>query len=262
MNEEVCMKKLSLLVLVLVFTSIAVVLYGQFTTVEPPKTYGNPDLRNIKIGYVIPELCDGGGKYNDAWSSTFLKAEGKPPVKPEPTGDEDADMQAEYEYAWALANWASMYSAQSLMDNNPETCWVEGVKGPGIGEVVIAPIPGLKNIGIRNGFQKNADLYNKNARPKKIKVWLLAAERKNLGEAFDFFINVKTYAVRETELKDAMGWQELPLPVAPANVPKTQVSGMNAQDLTVQWFVAIQIVSVYPGSKWEDCCISDIGEMK
>lgn len=256
------MKKIGLLAIVLVFTSIAVFLYGQFVTVDPPKTYGNPDLRNIKIDYVIPELCDGGGIYNDAWSSSFLKAEGKPPAQPAATSDEEADMEAQYEYAWALANWASMYSAQSLRDDNPETCWVEGVKGTGSGEVVIAPIPGLKNIGIRNGFQKNTDLYTKNARPRKIKVWLLAAERKNIGEAFDFYINVKAYAVREVELKDTMGWQELPLPQAPGNVPKTQVYGMDAKDLTIRWFVAIQIISVYPGSKWEDCCISDIGEIK
>lgn len=49
--------------------------------------------------------------YNDAWLSSFLKAEGKPPGKPAATGDEEADMQAVYEYVRALANWASMYSA-------------------------------------------------------------------------------------------------------------------------------------------------------
>jgi hypothetical protein len=232
--------------------------FAQYRIIAPPATYGNPSLRNIEIGFTIPELCDGTGEFTDAWSSSFLKAEGKPPQKPKLTGDEDEDLEAESYYSMEYAGWAAMYSAGSVRDGSPATAWVEGVKGPGIGDVVIAPLPRLTGIGILSGFQRNADLFSKNARPRKVRVWLLAAGRKDAGQYDLYYLDVKALACRDVELADKMGWQALPLPSPPADTPPTQTGESEGKPTTV-WFAAVQILSVYPGSRWEDCCISEIG---
>jgi hypothetical protein len=237
-------------------------LWAQFCDIKMPVSYGNPLLKKISQGFVLKDLCTGAGIHNDAWSSSFLQPEGKPPVKPAPTGDEDADMEAEYVYLAEYARWTCMYAPERLRDGDPATPWVEGVKGPGIGEVVVAYLPSLTTIGILNGFQKSADLYAKNTRPRKVKIWLLAAERMDVSECAEYYFNVKTIGSIEAELKDAMGWQKLPLPVPPGNIPKTKTAGVSEQDSEVKWFVALQILSVYPGTKWEDCCISEIGVME
>lgn len=56
-----------------------------------------------------------------------------------------------------------------------------------------------------------------------------------------------------------MGWQALPLPAA--NVPATRSPGMDPDDLVTRWFIAVQILSVYPGSRWQDSCISAIRQL-
>ncbi|HOJ99269.1 MAG TPA: hypothetical protein PLW34_06890 [Termitinemataceae bacterium] len=235
--------------------------WGQMNPLYPPVTYGNPDLRNISLGYVIPMLEDELGKPEDQWASSFLKSEGKPPEKPKAPAGQELEPEVLYEYQVSFVSWASMYGPRRLKDNLADTCWVEGVEGPGIGEVVIAAVgDDLKKLGIRIGFQKNKDLYQKNARPRQVKVWLMAAEENVIGDP-GYLKNIKVYAVHEVELKDTMGWQPLPLPPIPASVPKTKTEGLDPKHWKPHWLVAIQIVSVYPGSKWEDCCITEIGTM-
>lgn len=233
--------------------------YPQYSIVSPPATYGDPDLRGISVGYTIPVLCDGAGESMDAWASSFLEAEGKPPVKPASTGDEDIDMEAESDYSREYALWASMYSSLSAADSDAATAWAEGAKGPGIGEVVIVKVLGLEGLGIRAGFQKNADLYSKNARPRKVRVWALAAGHLNIGQYYNYYEDVKALTFIDSELDDVMDWQPLYAPSVKA--PATTISGTDDTADTA-WFVAVQILSVYPGSKWEDCCITEIGIMQ
>ncbi|MBU0937019.1 MAG: hypothetical protein KKC64_15500 [Spirochaetes bacterium] len=232
---------------------------AQFRTVEQPSSFGTADLKNIRQGYVIPQLVYGEGAAWDAWSSSFLEPSGEEPAPPEWTGDEDSDMEEASYYSSEVADWNTMYSARSLTDGDTASGWSEGVAGNGIGEVVIARVPDNKNIGIMNGFQRSASLYAKNARPRRVRVWLMAAESMDFGQFDDLYYNVKALASLETELADRQGWQPLPLPSA--NAPPTRAPGFDPADLTVKWFVAIQILSVYPGSAWQDTCISEIGTL-
>lgn len=228
---------------------------AQYPIIPPPETHGDSSLRKIAEGYTIPVLVDLAGASADAWSSSFLKAEGKPPAKRDlAEGEEEYELDSEYSFAYA--DWASMYSTRSLMDGSPSTAWAEGVAGSGIGEVAIAMLPGLEGIGIRPGFQHNADYFAKNARPRRLRVWLLASLRREVTEITECYVDVKALAYRDVELADRMGWQSLPLPAAPALEPDPE------RGEGPFWFVAVQILSVYPGSRWEDCCISDIGMMK
>lgn len=36
---------------------------------------------------------------------------------------------------------------------------------------------------------------------------------------------------------------------------------MDPDDLVTRWFIAVQILSVYPGSRWQDSCISAIRQL-
>jgi hypothetical protein len=229
---------------------------AQYPIIKPPQSYGDPSLRSIKVGFTIPSLCDGAGEATDAWASSFLKAEGKPPAK-RTLGEGEEEYELESDYSFAYARWAAMYSARSLMDGDPATAWVEAVAGPGIGELAIASLPGLEGIGIRSGFQRSAELFAKNARPRRVRVWLLASTRSDATEMDQVYLDVKALASLEVELADGMGWQPLPLPKASAPPPGDPERGGG-----LSWFAAVQILSVYPGSRWEDCCISDIGAMK
>lgn len=233
--------------------------FAQYRTIDPPRTWGDARLRDMDIGLVLPQLVPGGGDAWDAWSSSFLPAEGAPPTKPALTGDEDTDIEIESDFSWNYGAWATMYSARSLMDGDPNTAWVEGVQGAGEGEVVIALLDGLDRVGIRSGFQRSETLFGRNARPRRVRVFLLAAGYVDAGQYENIYTDITVVGFRDVELKDAMGWQELPLPVASA--PPTKMHGMGDLENTV-WFVGIRILSAFPGSRWQDCCITEIGTME
>jgi hypothetical protein len=85
---------------------------------------------------------------------------------------------------------------------------------------------------IRPGYQKNAALHKANARPREVVLQPLLR-----GEAAVTTVGEPTQAV----LQDGLGWQEVVVPV-PAGV-----SGFS-----------LKIAGVYPGTKYEDACISDV----
>ena len=67
------------------------------------------------------------------------------------------------------------YEAEKIKKSWSEETWSEGAKGPGIGEWLelkpVAPKP-LAAIGIRPGYFKSDELFQANARPKKILIRL------------------------------------------------------------------------------------------
>ncbi|AKQ68307.1 hypothetical protein A176_005219 [Myxococcus hansupus] len=130
-------------------------------------------------------------------------------------------------------NYLPLYIA----DEDPATAWVEGVKGRGEGESLEWWGPTLTKakryrLFLRNGYQKSAKLFRANARPRKVR--------------FEPMVQGETGAQTtgtplEVELKDVQGWQEVRLPV-PAKVEG----------------VRLTLVTTYPGSKYEDTCLSDL----
>lgn len=130
-------------------------------------------------------------------------------------------------------NYLPLYIA----DEDPTTAWVEGVKGRGEGESLEWWGPGLTKakayrLFVRNGFQKSARLFRANARPRKVKLEPLVQGEKGPKT---------TGTPLEVELRDVQGWQEVRLPV-PAKVEG----------------VRLKIVTTYPGTKYEDTCLSDV----
>jgi hypothetical protein len=78
-------------------------------------------------------------------------------------------------------------------------------------------------------------------------VTVLVAERLSHTQDGTVYMNIKARAQIEIELKDFDDYQPLPLP--PFKL------AANEENLS---FVAIKILSVYPGSKYHDTLISEI----
>jgi hypothetical protein len=131
-------------------------------------------------------------------------------------------------------NYLPIYAA----DDEPGTAWVEGVPGLGAGEWLMFAGPKLDKaeafqIFLRNGLQASKRLFDANARLKQIRLepLLLTADGKTAPAG----------AAVEVELKSVEGWQAVDVPV------KGPVSA-----------VRLTIVSAYPGTKYEDTCLSDL----
>jgi hypothetical protein len=139
-----------------------------------------------------------------------------------------------YEATTALVEGTKVYTATNLGLVRTDNPWVEGVKGPGIGEKLTlalqtwqGPTGGVGGMGalvIVNGFISYNDpsLYIKNNRVRGIRVTAV-------DNSFTF----------DCELQDTPNPQIVNLPHPPS-------------------VVTIEITSVYPGTKWDDTCLSII----
>jgi len=235
-------------------------LAAQYRHLEPIGQ-GNPDLRNIKLGYVIANLDDDGAK--PSWSSSYLPAEGKAPPKPDYEkynnaldADNDSVFVDELSKIDAYNKWKTMYSAGQAQDGDPGTCWA--VSGIGKGEVLIVRVDTTKPVFISSGYQKSSDLFKKNSRPRAVRVWVLEATSAEPNQFSVVYSQVKTIAFQEDELIDSFGQQLLPLPLHTLSTIAS-VSDDSASEVShSESFVAIQILTVYPGTKYLDTCISEV----
>lgn len=118
------------------------------------------------------------------------------------------------------------HSAERICDGTLECAWVEGVIGQGIGESISFSFDDeylVKEIVFFAGYQKRRDLYYKNSRPKKIKI---------------FFSDG---SIETKKLKDTYAKQTIKL-----------------SNNVVTSFIRIEIESVYEGSGYEDTVISEV----
>jgi hypothetical protein len=124
------------------------------------------------------------------------------------------------------------YEAANVADGDPGSCWAEGAKGPGVGESLTLKlrIPRkVSAISVRNGYAKweKEELYYKNGRVAEFAVSI------NGGKPF-----TATIPDERLERRGHL----IPIP--------EDVGEVKTITLTIQ--------KVYPGSAYEDTCISDI----
>lgn len=143
-----------------------------------------------------------------------------------------------------LIETTSNYYPCYAFDNKPETAWVENVEGPGIGEWLNVPLktlvgtlydpqiepshPNNKHINkikIFNGLGENEELWKKNNRLKKIKV---------------FFYDQEEMIIK---IPDVYGYQIIDLP---RSITTNKES------------VRVEILETYNGSEYDDTAISEI----
>lgn len=119
-----------------------------------------------------------------------------------------------------------------------ENAWAEGVEGVGIGEVIEmrqmymgpgAEVLTYTRLCIVNGYAKNKDIWEKNARVKELKVYY--------GDAYMGIIT----------LEDCMEPQYI-------DVSEVNMTVSNGREATFRF----EIADVYPGSKYEDTCLTGI----
>jgi len=121
---------------------------------------------------------------------------------------------------------AGFYKAENLVDHNYSTAWVEGVAGTGIGQNVTFTFYNdwqPKEFRIVNGYAKNEAIYQKNSRPKQLKL---------------------TFSDGTTQIIDLK------------DILSEQVFGLNISK-KIGW-VKIEITDVYKGTAYEDTCITEI----
>ncbi|GAB5533786.1 MAG: hypothetical protein Rubg2KO_00350 [Rubricoccaceae bacterium] len=130
------------------------------------------------------------------------------------------------------ASGANTYTTDNLGDGTATTAWVEGVDGNGIGErlhlniqtVEMGGSISFRGITLVNGYAKSADLWRKNGRVRSFRLWVD-------GEAH-----------HTLDLADVMRPQSFDF------------------DLRVRSgsLIELEILDVYPGSRYEDTAISEL----
>lgn len=126
----------------------------------------------------------------------------------------------------ALSEYGMTHSANRVADGDASTAWVEGADGQGIGESITFQFSGYHlvwGMRINAGYQKSSDLYQKNSRPKKLKV----SYSDGISESYDLqdINDIQEIKFRSTTLTDS---------------------------------ITVTIESVYEGTKYEDVSISEI----
>ncbi len=210
-----------------------------------PCVKGNPALKQQLAAGKLPVLTHGITSDWAPWSSSFLPAEGKAP--PRAPLDANDDLQ---EGVFKADVFSCQHSAQALVDKDPATAWADGARGDGVGEVVLAPVRTGSKVWVWGGLGHSQKLFEANARPRKVRVWLLVPERSDATQVGSVLQDLKVVGKREVELKDLNDYQELPLPTA-LSLPADSEA-----------VVALEILSVYPGKRYQDLCISEVGNEK
>lgn len=118
------------------------------------------------------------------------------------------------------------YLPYYIVDGQIGTCWVEGIKGPGIGEWILIPLTKkvkLQKIGISIGFDKNEMSFYDNNRIKTLKVSL------NDDSSMNYTFN------------DNRGIQYIYF-----------------DEPIIISSLKFEIVDIYKGKKYDDTCLSEI----
>ena len=140
------------------------------------------------------------------------------------------------------------YNPETLFDNDLSTAWVEGVFGNGEGEwVEIEFMENVRNvvgIGIINGYTKREAIYNANSRIKKIQLEVYGGER-----------SMQPYKRTIIELKQKQ-FNELNKNVGAPFIDWLADIGNLPYGRTNK--IKLTILEVYPGTKYEDTCISEL----
>jgi len=217
-----------------------------------PCLEANTELSKLFKGSTLKHLyvhdCSGVGMGKLATS--FLKPSGKAPkIIIDPAGEEPPE-DTEY------VNWTCKYSPGQITDHNIATAWVEGVNGYGIGEAVIIPCLNLKNpVEIWNGYGKSQKLYRYNSRASKIKVSIIRAKMDDITQYGTMYEDVKIISSIIVKLKDVNTYQKISIPNY--NV-ETHFHEAFDKEIEYAYFLGIEILDVYKGSKWDDTCISEV----
>ncbi|MFO1172728.1 MAG: caspase family protein [Hyphomicrobiaceae bacterium] len=124
------------------------------------------------------------------------------------------------------ASDAGDYGPWNLFDGQADTAWVEGEKDAGAGQILTVTFASERTVTgltITNGYNKSQRLYERNSRPKTLRLHFSGGDE------------------RDVTVADRMGAQSIAID-PPA----------------LALLVSVEILSVYPGSKYKDTAISEL----
>jgi len=225
----------------------------ELTEVPLCDVFTNPGLPGmIKKGRIdkLNVFDAGPGSYaaSAGLASSFLKPSGKGPRKPADTPPADYGQLAKWEEAAVkYEQHTCRYAPKRAFDQDTKTAWCEGAKGNGENEILMVPLwaRGANRIEIWAGYGKSKEIFEANGRPKKVRVYLLSADEFKVHQYGDLLTGIKVVARREVTLEDKTGYQAIDFPGVPADRKAFRLA-------------AVQILSVYPGKRYPDTCISEI----
>jgi len=194
------------------------------------------------------------GHNSRAIASSILAASGKAPLKVSDPNFKPPDNWDESEGDHDYDYWTCMYAGGRAMDGLLTTAWVEGNANAGSGEVLL--VTGLdlsKPVEIFGGYAKSPSLYASNNRPKTINLYIIQAMPKDYAQCGTYFETIKQVASGKVVLKDMNQYQPLKVPVF---TPSSYEVEGGANEYT--YWLLIELVDVYAGSKYNDTCISEI----
>ena len=171
---------------------------------------------------------------------------GRELIHPEACANADFDSQR----VLAYDQWSCQYAPSKAWEGSLETAWVEGVPGPGIGEVLLIPLDPRERIAIRSGISKSQPLFEANNRPARVRFHLLEVERINAAEPFHF-LSIRQVASFDHSLLDRNEWQY----IKPKWSPEDKVEKDRGWP---QFILGIEILTVYAGTKFNDTAISEV----
>jgi len=189
----------------------------------------------------------------DAFCSSVLKPDTPNKATLEDYARMDDANKSNYE------SWSCQYGARNVEDNNPKTAWVEGAQGPGAGEVLLITeqINVQKRIEIWGGLGSSNALFKANNRPKTIRVHVIRATPDSPGQYGTNYRNLISVASAQIILKDLNGFQPLTVPAI-----RRETFTRDQNDWEYAYWLLLEIVDVYPGSQYQDTCISEIRNVK
>lgn len=153
-----------------------------------------------------------------------------------------------------LSSGTGRYGAENVLSQNRDLAWAEGVEGPGIGESITyyqtcdvysndvrRNIALLHTLPEEDGFMHYTEICIVNGYARDRKTW----EENGRIKRLIMYIDDKPYAY--LELEDTILPQYFSL-------PEDDIMVMNRQVLTVRF----EIAEVYPGTLYEDTCLTGL----
>jgi len=165
------------------------------------------------------------------------------------------------------------YGMHTIFDGSRYTGWSEGVEGNGTGEVLWIQIDdGTDTLLVRNGFARNAELFDKNNRVRSfdVSLWSAFLPAGMVSEYGPLYAVSPIGNSVTLDLEDSMPLQEFTLPFEYTEARKIRGQLKNSfpeyaekNDLPPHieesaFLLRIEITSVYQGSAWDDTCINEL----
>lgn len=126
------------------------------------------------------------------------------------------------------------YEARNLLDENPNTAWVEGKQGYGTGErliMLMRPNAIIKGVLVVNGYAASSDLWRKNSRVKELSYEVVFSDG-SMGEGSVLLSDSDQPQFFFLGFKNS------------ASIPVGEIT--------------FTIMSVYPGTKYDDTCLATL----